>query len=197
MKHLRPLVVAAALLCATAAKAYVTPGAVTLDKLEPSSAPANYDLHFGSRPAAIFLDYHDGQFTHWSQTADGNALIVLAHPGDLVTSATIQDASAWRAFYNNPAIGTDFYIAGMTQTGLSDVGEPSAGNGNPLVTRFGWAHIGLNPAGTFTVLDSAMAYGERGIVVGTTQAIPEPSTLAMMLLGLGFAGLHARRKTKS
>ena len=39
---------------------------------------------------------------------------------------------------------------------------------------FGWLH--LNHSGsTLTVIDSAMAYGEPGIIIGSTSPVPEPS----------------------
>jgi hypothetical protein len=56
---------------------------------------------------------------------------------------------------------------------------------------FGWVHL-QNDNGTLTMLDNAVAYGEGGIIIGTTQAVPEPNALALLL----FAPLSFRLLTK-
>ena len=47
--------------------------------------------------------------------------------------------------------------------------------------------------GVASVMGSAIAYNEPGIIVGTTQVVPEPSSFALSMLGL--IGLAALRKT--
>jgi hypothetical protein len=59
---------------------------------------------------------------------------------------------------------------------------------------FGWAKFGLSANNNLTLIDSAMDYGDRGIIVGTYQSVPEPSSLSLLLIGL--AGVAFRRLLK-
>jgi hypothetical protein len=205
MKHIRLLVAAAALICASTAQAYVTQGDTTLDFVGPTPIGANYEMHVGTRPASIMFNYDaNHQLRFVATTADAETLMVVAHAGDVITESTLLSSSVWgntwfsSAYGNHPVTGTDFYVAGMFDEVVVGAGQPTPPGGSSLsFRRFGWTHLVADASGTLTVADSAMAYGELGIIVGTTQAVPEPSSLALMLLGLGFAGLHARRKTMS
>jgi hypothetical protein len=62
----------------------------------------------------------------------------------------------------------------------------------PPRNLYGWVHL-QNTGGSLTMLGNAMSYSGSGIVVGTTQAIPEPSSLTL-LLGF-FATTLWRRRT--
>lgn len=86
-------------------------------------------------------------------------------------------------------VGTDFYLGAATSS-ATDPGFSWANLSNR--TSFGWAHFRADSSGKLTLVDSAMAFREPGIVVGTLSAVPEPSTWALMALGL--ASLAVRRQ---
>lgn len=194
-------------LCASAivmvsgtAHAYVTPDVVTLDAVtDQDPAIPGYQLHFGSRPASIYVNFEGGTMNYVTQTLDVVNDFKLAQLGDEITAQTFaHGVSAADNPYGNPLAGSDFYLAGMVQTGFLDPGETfttvDAVNDFPHATRFGWAHIVIQGNGVATVTDSAIAYSEQGIIVGTTLAVPEPSSLALSVLGL--IGLATMRKTR-
>lgn len=59
-------------------------------------------------------------------------------------------------------------------------------------TGLGWAALRFESDGKLTLLDSAMGYDTSNLVVGT---VPEPSTWAMLALGLaGIGGVAHRRR---
>lgn len=64
---------------------------------------------------------------------------------------------------------------------------------------YGWAHIqSIAPSPGETphlfVLDSAVAYDAEGIIIGTQQAIPEPSIGMLAILGLGMLASRRNRR---
>jgi hypothetical protein len=65
-------------------------------------------------------------------------------------------------------------------------------NGTADWTGLGWAKLRFEADGQLTLLDSAMGYDTANMVVG---AVPEPSTWAMLALGLAAIGgvTHRRR----
>lgn len=59
-------------------------------------------------------------------------------------------------------------------------------------TGLGWAKLRFEPGGQLTLLGSGMGYDTSHLVVGT---VPEPSTWAMLALGLaGIGGVAQRRR---
>ena len=72
-------------------------------------------------------------------------------------------------------------------------------NGDPLqpppLQNYGWVH--LRPVdGELTMVSNAMSYLSRGIVIGTTIVIPEPTTTMIAAIGLyTLAKSRIRRRT--
>lgn len=192
------LVAATITLCAThpAAHAYVQAKAVTLvaqndfprDRLGDEEQA--YSLHFGSRPADIIVssDAYRSGLAWITQTLDVTTAFKLSAPGEVITQTTFANGVPPSQNPFSPETGNDFYLAGMVVSGILEPGQPLLPATDaipyPHEQRFGWAHVHIGQFGQASVVDSAMAYGEGGIIVGTTQAVPEPATGALSLVGL-------------
>ena len=85
-------------------------------------------------------------------------------------------------------VGESFFLG--VNTGNSFLADGSGSR-----EHFGWAEVSVDQFGTLSILDSAVAYDQGGIVVGTSQSVPEPSSAT--LIGLGIVGLVARRRRRS
>lgn len=87
-----------------------------------------------------------------------------------------------------------FYL-GVTTTQTRWPGDGTSTGGGFRRNVFGWASIQNGPDG-LKLLDSAMTYnGEGGIIIGTTTAVPESTTWALMLLGLsGLAAATGKQR---
>lgn len=195
------MVCIAAATLAGAANAYVQSDAVQLLPADTLYSPATYHLHFGTRPADVLVNFDGGTMNYVTQTLDVTNEFLLAHPGDVVTANSFRHGvNAGNDPFSNPAAGSDFYMVGMVDTGFLDPGEPSIPTpdrtGYSHDIRFGWAHIQIGGNGTAMVLASAMAYGEGGIIVGTMQAVPEPASFALALMGLGLLALPGLRRQR-
>lgn len=83
-------------------------------------------------------------------------------------------------------VGKDFYLGVQTRSGIYD-----------SFNVFGWAHFKVDIWGQVNMVESAMAYGEQGIVIGQMTAVPEPATWASLLLGLSAMGALSHRKNKT
>jgi hypothetical protein len=84
----------------------------------------------------------------------------------------------------------DFYLGINTGQGISGPGQPNR-------NVFGWAHF-VNDAQTgLHMIDNAVTYGNQGIIVGTTTAIPVPEGEVSVLVIVGFCILVGRRGFKS
>lgn len=141
-------------------------------------------------------DQPNGTLQFITLNIDEGSQLFLTSPGAVLTNETI-DALPDAAFFGAPVhVGTDFYLGGRTRS-FSDPGFSWA---NPnFYTTFGWAHIRVDAGGLLQVVDSAVAFREGGIIVGTTQAVavPEPSTCLLMGMGLLGIGLVRQRRHKA
>jgi hypothetical protein len=82
----------------------------------------------------------------------------------------------------------DFYLGIYTGLGFTSY-YPNLGH--PYRDTYGWVHV-RNIDGELTMLGNAMAYGERGIAVGTLEAVPEPTTALFAFGILGVAAFSRR-----
>lgn len=191
-------VAATLLLAASVAQAYVTENVVSIEQVVPPFSTgigtANYLLHFGSRPAAQYIDYTGGVISYALQSLDATSWLFVAQPGDLLTDDTLFGSNSLPPLYGHTPLGNDFYIGSIVDTGILDAGETTnrtLDGGYPIARRYGWAHVVVDDAGTLNVTASAIAYSENGIIVGTIQTVPEPGT--WLLTALGLIALTAKR----
>lgn len=136
----------------------------------------------------VFMHYAAGVLTGVGMNADEGARLYVVKAGDVFTNASSASAAAvGRVTPLN--VGTDFYLAAKTRSYT----DPGFSYDDSFYSSFGWAHFKVDASGLPQLIDSAMAFREGGIIVGTLQAVPEPSTWAMM--GVGLLALAWRSKS--
>lgn len=140
----------------------------------------------------VNYDAAKGTLLFQGYNADEGSELFLVKPGDALTSTSQGDFVSLYTLFNTPAqVGQDFYLGVGTRSGS----DPGFSWAEHAWSSFGWAHFQADDQGQLKIIDSAMAFRELGIVVGTLTAVPEPSTFALMGLGLaGLAALRAKRR---
>ncbi len=89
----------------------------------------------------------------------------------------------------------DFYVG--VRTGRGGGWYPGVPNFPDTWDIFGWVKL-RNTGAQLEMISNVVAYGVQGIVIGTTQVVPEPSSLATGLLAFSAgAWLHRRHRRKS
>jgi hypothetical protein len=192
--------------------------ALTLPSLLALPAHANVEpghwsvSHNGSTDVRIWVnqtiggDYTESVLVHDSAantlrllafSADEGSELFLVNPGDVLSSDTIASlpASAGLTWGGIPTVGEDFYMGVRT----GSYTDPGFQWGDRTTrTTFGWAHFREDASGRLVIVDSAMAFRAPGIVVGSLQAVPEPTTWALFLCGfIAVAGLCQQRRQTS
>lgn len=144
---------------------------------------------------ATFLQHNAAANTlsYITHNLDEGSQLFLVQAGQVLTHASIAllPSSDRLDGSSGPVnVGEDFYL-GVRTGSASDPGydwhSPEG------YTSFGWAHFREGSDGLLYIVDSAMAFREGGIVVGTMQAVPEPATWASLIAGLVALGGLARR----
>ena len=96
---------------------------------------------------------------------------------DEFSANTVSDYTLFNQMDQRFTVGYgDFYLGVNTGNGFIDFGVPNR-------NIYGWAHLNNTPDG-LELLGSAISYDGQGIYVGTTQTIPEPSCLSLLMLGI-------------
>jgi hypothetical protein len=114
----------------------------------------------------------------------------VVHPGDVFSSTTIAAGEFQPLITFGPtghppvAVGSgDFYLGVNTGLGF-DIPDDR--------TVFGWVHL-RQVLGSLAMVDNVMSYESRGIVVGTSTVVPEPSTTMLLAASLAIAVFSRRR----
>ena len=134
--------------------------------------------------------------TIWN--VDEEAEYYLASPGSIFTKDTIANGN-FIPFFNTDQphtitvpfssfLGSTFYLGINTGLGFNS-------NWGPVRNVFGWVAI-KNSSKGLSIINSAMAYDEAGIIIGSLNAVPvpEPETYGMLMAGLGILGFVSRRR---
>lgn len=167
--------------------------------LEPGVIYVDVDQTPDGDHTATFLRHNTAlnTLTYITQNLDEGSQLFLVQAGEVFTHASIaaRPASSPSLYAEVPiTVGTDFYL-GVRTGSASDPGydwrSPEG------YTSFGWAHFREGPDGKLFIVDSAMAFREGGIVVGTMQAVPEPAAWAALMAGLVLlGGVHQHRQRR-
>jgi hypothetical protein len=142
---------------------------------------------------SIHFDYENGVIDARFGFADEGIDLFLVQPNDVFSSLTVQTESI-PVIHNLvppkssppvPVGTTDFYLG--VRTGLGFVPPFTPDHVVPNRDVYGWVHLRpLN--GVLTMVENVVSYNSRGIVVGATTVVPEPTSSALvaiaMLLGL-------------
>ena len=147
------------------------------DKAPPNGLGDNTTISIDQTPAGdytgTFLKYNPWAATLQFITlnTDEGSTLYLVKPGDIISNATKAHLTSFsQASLKTLKVGWDFYLAVAT-TSFSDPGFSWQNLSHS--TSFGWAHFKMNWLGKLTIVDSAMAFRETGIVVGKLQAAPQ------------------------
>ncbi len=151
----------------------------------------------GSGYTTIFLNRQGSQISFETTFVDEVSSWYFADFNDAFTTASIK-ASDFVFFGGHPDLQPGpyfdvgyfrpFYLA--VASGRI-IWNPPSGESYWIDPVFGWGLFNNTPTG-LVLLDSAVAYGSEGIVVGTITTVPEPAAIGIFLAG-GLALLLASR----
>ena len=135
---------------------------------------------------ALILGSEGNEFISQGTALDEGVEVYLVQPGDVFSRDQILGGAFTQIRFEE--------IYDVTANPILAVVTPSAdGDLGLFEPAYGWLELRLIGSGEVSLIDHAVAYGAEGIVVGTTQAVPEPSGAGLTLLGLALgAGLRRR-----
>jgi hypothetical protein len=139
----------------------------------------------------ISFTYSGTTLSFNSEAADEGSDWHLTNPGDMFSASTIA-AGQFPVLINLDGIPPplaiplgDFYLGMSTGTGST--------KGVPNRNVYGWLELD-NTGAQLIPVDNAVAYGDQGIIIGTTTAIvPEPSAAALLLAAAPLLMIRRRR----
>lgn len=173
--------------------ASITPGsASTLDLY------STMDQTPGGDYTGVFSNYANGVLKGVTYNVDQGSDLFVVQKGAVFSNETVNSqhwpfiygvSTEWGLTPQTATVGQEFYLGGRTRTSYTP----------GYFDTFGWAHFKVDATGQLKLLDSAVAFNEGGIIVGTLQAVPEPGTWALMGVGLAALAWRVRssRQTKA
>jgi hypothetical protein len=187
-------------LCALLAhttNAIVIPGTnVTLSN--GSFAGADYALTVyqdssATDPTSIFFDVTNSTLSIVTYNIDEASDWFLTSLNDEFSSSTISSNDFQVLIQHAPSFQINDVDAGFGDFYLGVNTGNDQGIGFPPRNIYGWAQL-RNSGGSLTLLDSAVSYAGNGIMIGTTQVVPEPSASVLIggLLALAYAANRRR-----
>ena len=198
MKFTHFIIIAACLALAASAHAQVVIGTnVGFNELPAPPYPAgSHFINTWATPYHSDADWHTALGYNgtrlWGFDVSVNAKVNIGviQAGQVMNAASLQNDQVFQRLsgptvLQSVEVGSgEFYLGIASQTPVI---------GSPDWNVFGWAR--LRPeGGKLTMIENVMVYGVDGIVVGTTQVVPEPSAWVIMVVGA--AGLLIRKRVR-
>lgn len=197
------LTIAVLLCCITCqihSQGYVVPNGITHHgfngfgyEIHVLQNPTNSDYTgFEIRPQGMTLPTVYVNTFQFNPFLDEGVRTFLVSSNQPISLTAIQSGSYTELMNPNNYVfnhNSAFYLAFYTgYNPFSPTGTYTGIYSDPL---FGWARF-RNNQGAIQLLDSALVYNAGGIFAGTQTMIPEPSSLALGLLGATLVGVRRR-----
>jgi hypothetical protein len=167
---------------------------VVNDNIKFTIVPPNGDAHFAvvktvnpcciDSTTEISMKYESETIGVTVITLDEQSDWFLVNAGDILSTASISAGQFPVIFNTSPSSGGpvvvgpgEFYLGVRTGAGYDVFPGP------PRRNAYGWVH--LRPEnGVLAMVENVMSYNSTGIIVGTTNVVPEPASAFLALLAL-------------
>lgn len=121
---------------------------------------------------------------------DEGAEWFVAAAGDVIDDDTFNNPALKPLFTPPPfptvPVENEFYLGVKTGNFFSGLDQRDA---------FGWARFQI-VSGALTMVENVMSYQSPGIVVGTTQLVPEPGSTTLLSVAFGAFGYLTRQRNR-
>lgn len=168
-------------------------------------AGGNLGVSFSPETLAV-VDADDGGSGNFANEPSPNTIMFFLDANNAILNYASGFDTGFSFFYTSSTAATVTVYDGLDGTGnvlgtiTVDAQHTNGCAGDPSGTFCNWTNIGVAFAGTARSIDfggTANQTGFDNITFGSSTALPEPGTYALMALGLAGIGLTARRRRQS
>lgn len=141
-----------------------------------------YQDEAATDPTSIFFDISGSELTIVNYNIDEASDWFFTFENEEFSASSIQSDTHPVFIRHTPDFETNVLDVGFGEFFLGVNTGNTDGAGFPPRNLYGWARL-RNTAGNLTLEDNAMTYSGSGIIVGTTQVIPEPALFGLFIAG--------------
>lgn len=162
----------------------------------------NYGVSFSQDTLAV-VDADDGGSGNFANEPSSNTIMFFLEANNAVLNYAAGFDTGFAFYYSSSTAATVTIWDGLNATGnmlgTITLSAQHTNNcvGDPSGTFCNWTNVGVAFAGTAKSIDfggTANQTGFDNITFGSSTALPEPGTYALMALGLAGIGFTARRR---
>lgn len=162
----------------------------------------NYGVSFSEDTLAV-VDADDGGSGNFANEPSSNTIMFFLEANNAVLNNAAGFDTGFSFYYSSSTAATVTVWDGVNATGnilgtiTLDAQHTTGCVGDPSGTFCNWTNVGVAFSGTAKSIDfggTANQTGFDNITFGSSTALPEPGTYALMALGLAGIGLTARRR---